>query len=120
MNFTPVYQPKCYDMVFFQASFPNYRYNNARTLQLVLVSNDLGGATSQSDSLLAHTFYTARALSSNRIQAVNYFSVLSLTASLFVEIHIIYLLQHFTSLNRCSNNQSFYFHYYVDFTVTAL
>ena len=107
-------------MVFFQTSFPNYRYNNARTLQLVLVSNDLGGATSQSDSLLAHTFCTARALSSNPIQTVNYFSVLSLTTRFFVELHIICLLQHLTSLNRCSNNQSFYFHYYVVFTVTLL
>ena len=76
-------------MVFFQTLFPNYRYNNARTLQLVLVSNNLGGANSQSDSLLAHTFCTARALSSNTIQTVNYFSALSLTASLFVEPHII-------------------------------
>ena len=48
-------------MVFFQTSFPNYRYNNAQTLQLVLVSNDLGGAASQSDSLLAHNFCNARA-----------------------------------------------------------
>ena len=86
----------------------------------MLVSNDLGGATSQSDSLLAHTFCTARALSSNTVQAVNYFSVLSLTASIFVELLIICLLQNFTSLNQCSNNQSFYFHYYVDFTVTVL
>ena len=86
----------------------------------MLVSNDLGGATSQSDSLLAHTLCTARALSSNTIETVNYFSVLSLTASLFVELHIICLLRHFASLNRCSNNQSFYFHYYVDFTVTVL
>ena len=93
------------------------RYNNARTIQLVLVSNDIGGATSQSDSLLALTFCTARALSSNTIQTVNYFSVLSLTASLFVELHIICLLQYFTSLNRCSNNQSFYFHYYVVFSL---
>ena len=106
-------------MVFFQTSFPNYRYNNARTLQLVLVNNDRGGATSQSYSLLAHSFCTARALSSNTIQRVNYFNVLSLTASLFVELHIICLLQ-IKSLNRCSNNQSFYFHYYVVFTVTVL
>ena len=107
-------------MVFFQTSFPNYRYNNAQTLQLVLVSNDLGGAVSKSDSLLAHTFCTASALSSNTIQTVNYFSVLSLTANLSVELHIICLLQHFRSLNRCSNNQSFYFHYYVVFRVTVL
>ena len=58
-------------------------------IQLVLVSNDIGGATSQSDSLLAHTFCTARALSSNTIQTINYFRLLSLTASLFVELHII-------------------------------
>ena len=107
-------------MVFFQTSFPNYRYNNTQTLQLVLVSNDLGGVTSQSDSLLACTFCTARTLSGNTIQTVNYFSMLSLTASLFVERHIICLLQHFMSINRCSNNQSFYFHYYVVFTVTVL
>ena len=106
-------------MVFFQTSFPNDRYNIARTLQLVQVNNDLGGATSQSDSLLAHTFCIARALSSNTIQRVNYFSVLSLTASLFVELQIICLLQ-IKSLNRCLNNQSFYFHYYVVFTVTVL
>ena len=106
-------------MVFFQTSFPNYPYNNARTLQLVLVNNDLGGATSQWDSLLGHTFCTARVLSSNTIQRVNYFSVLSLTASHFVESHIFCFLQ-FKSLNRCSNNQSFYFHYYVVFTVTVL
>ena len=36
------------------SSFPNDHYNNARTVQFVLVSNDLGGATSQSDSLLSH------------------------------------------------------------------
>ena len=104
-------------MMFFQTYFPNYRYNNARTLQLVLVSNDLGGATSQSDSFLAHTFCTTRTLSSNTIQTVNYFSILSLTTSLFVELHIICILQHFTSFNRCSNNQSYYFHYYIDFIV---
>ena len=107
-------------MVFFQTSFPNYRYNNARTIQLVLVSNDLAGATSQSDILLARTFCTARALSSNTIQTVNYVSVFSLTACLFVELYIIYLLQHFTSFNRCPNNQSYYYHYYVDFTVIVL
>ena len=37
-------------MVFFQTSFPNFHYNNARTVQLVLVSKDLGGSATQSGS----------------------------------------------------------------------
>ena len=45
-------------MVFFPA-FPNDHYNNARTVQLMLVSNDLGGAISQSDNLLSHILYCA-------------------------------------------------------------
>ena len=80
--------PKCYDIVFFQTSFPTFHYSNARTVLLVLVSNDLGGDTSQSDSLLVHTCCTGHAQSNKTFQTLNYLSIVCLT-TMFVEHHVV-------------------------------
>ena len=75
-------------MVFFQTSFPTFYYSNARTVLLLLVSNDLGGDTSQSDSLLVHTHCTGRAQSNKTFQTLNYLCIVCVT-TVFVEHHVV-------------------------------